>query len=406
MIVLSSFLNARPARAAVLNSSKGQSGVELEDVKAEVQFGEQIVFTATIKTSIPIQNVSIILTDESRGLSRIEPVAVQPDGKTEFHLDMQQTLLRPFTNVIWSYQFTLGDGSTIQSDSFSVRYVDNRFNWQSLESGTLRVNWYNGDAAFGQAALNAVQSGLQSASRLMALDLASPIDVYIYANADDLRGTLTSGGEQWVAGHANPALGVVMVVVEPGAEQGIIMEQRIPHELMHVMMYRSVGVGYNNIPAWLREGTATLAEVFPNADYDRVLADAAASNRLIPIRDLCVSFPSDAGSAFLAYAEARSFTNYVRSVYGSNGLLALAGTYANGIDCEHGTERAFTISLSNLEMQWRATALGQNPILPAMKNIAPYLVLLCLVLIIPIIGMLTARRKKGKPNEPETFVSK
>ena len=240
----------------------------------------------------------------------------------------------------------------------------------------------------------------------MALDLASPIDVYIYASVDDLRGTLFSGGEDWVAGHANPALGVVMVAVEPGAEQNITMEQRIPHELMHVMMYRSVGVGYNNIPAWLREGTATLAEVFPNADYDRILANAAAGNSLIPIKDLCESFPADAGTAFLAYAESRSFTRYLHDTYGSTGLLNLAASYADGVECERGTERAFSISLSNLEMQWRSSVLGQNTFLPALQNIAPYLVLLCLVLIIPLIGMVSARRKKGKPNEPETFVRK
>lgn len=398
VMALSGLLNAQPAQA--------QSGVELENVQADVQFGQQILFTATIKASVPIQSVSIVLLDESQGLSRIEPLSVQPDGKTEYRLDTRQTLLQPFTNVIWHYQFTLGDGSTVQSDSFFVRYADDRFDWQSLESGTLQVNWYDGDAAFGQAALNTVQSGLQSASQLMALDLASPIDVYIYSNADDLRGTLVSGGEQWVAGHANPALGVVMVVVEPGPDQSIRMEQRIPHELMHVMMYRSVGVGYNNIPAWLREGTATLAEVFPNADYDRVLADAAAGNNLIPLTDLCVSFPADAGTAFLAYAEARSFTKYLHDTYGSTGLLNLAASYADGVDCERGTERAFNTSLSNLEVNWRSSALGQNAFLSALQNMAPYLVLLCLVLIIPIIGMLSAQRKKGKPNEPETFVSK
>ncbi len=406
VIALSVVVNARQAQAAAPNSSKGQAGVELENVKADVQFGEQILFTATIKALIPIQSVSIMIVDESQALSRLEPLTVQSDGRTEFRLDTKQTILRPFTNVTWSYQVTLNDGSRVQSDSFSVRYVDNRFNWQTLESGTLRVNWYNGDANFGQTALNAVQSGLQSTSRLMALDLASPIDVYIYASADDLRGTLSSGGEDWVAGHANPALGVVMVVIEPGADQNITMEQRIPHELMHVMMYRSVGVGYNNIPAWLREGTATLAEVFPNADYDRVLANAAAGNNLIPIKDLCASFPADAGTAFLAYAESRSFTKYLHDTYGSTGLLNLAASYADGVDCERGTERSFNVSLSNLEVNWRSSVLGQNALLPALQNIAPYLVLLCLVLIIPMIGMLTARRKKGKPNEPETFVRK
>src|SRR5690349_23888211 len=126
-----------------------------------------------------------------------------------------------------------------------------------LEAGSLHIHWYEGDPNFGQAALNGAQAGLTSISALMALDLTPAVDVFIYATQEDLRGTLVLGGEDWVAGHADPALGVVMVAVEPDAEQNITLERRLPHELMHVMMYRSVGAGYHNLPAWLREGTAT-----------------------------------------------------------------------------------------------------------------------------------------------------
>ena len=380
--------------------AESQSGIQLESVGASYVFGEQITFSAKIKSSITIQSASIIISDEAQGTRYVEPLNVQADGSTEFRFDTKQNILRPFTDVKWSYQFTLSDGSTVQSDSYSLRYVDNRFNWQTLESGKLRVYWYNGDANFGQAALDAAGSGLGSISRLMVLDLTQPSEIYVYANTDDLHGTLVLGGEDWVAGHADPALGVVMVAIEPGAEQNITMEQRIPHELMHVIMYRSLGAGYNNLPAWLREGTATLAETYPNADYDRALADASASNRLIPLKDLCFSFPADVGQAFLAYAESRSFTNYLHDTYGSNGLLKLVGAYADGMDCERGTESAFSVSLANLEVKWRTSVLGQNTLLSLLQNTSSYLVLLCLVLVIPLIGIASTMRKKGSPHEP------
>jgi len=277
------------------------------------------------------------------------------------------------------------------------------FDWQTLEAGTLRVNWYQGDANFGQAALGAAQVGLQSISMLMPLDLAQPVEVTIYANADDFHGALAPGGEDWVAGHADPGRGVVMVVIEPGAEQTILMEQRIPHELMHVMLYRRVGAGYHNIPAWLREGMAALAETYPNADYDRVLADAGANDKLIPLKDLCASFPPNAGEAFLAYAESRSFASYLHDVYGSSGVLSLAGYYADGVDCERGTERAFGVSLSRLELNWRESVLGEKAVGFALRNMLPYLVLLCLVLFIPLAGGLTMMRRKGKAHESETY---
>ena len=270
-----------------------------------------------------------------------------------------------------------------------------QFDWQTLEAGLLRVNWYHGDSHFGQAALSAAQSGLTSVSRLMPVDLSQPVEVFIYANVDDLRNTLDPGSQSWVAGHADPGLGVVMVVVEPGAEQGILMEKRIPHELMHVMLYRQVGAGYDKVPVWLREGLATLAEVYPNAEYDRALVDAAARDRLIPIRELCTSFPVEAGQAFLAYAESRSFTDHLHNTYGSTGLRTLAATYADGVDCEHGPERTFGFSLSKLESEWRSSELGENALLSSLQNISPYLALLCLILLIPLLGIVSTLRKKG-----------
>jgi hypothetical protein len=168
---------------------------------------------------------------------------------------------------------------------------------------------------------------------------------------------------------------------------------------VHVIMYRSVGRGYQNIPAWLREGTATLAEIYPNADYDRVLAGAVTNNGLIPLKDLCLSFPTEAGRAFLAYAQSRSFTDYLHKTYGSAGLLSLVSSYADGVDCERGPERALGISLSALELNWRSSVLGQNAFLSTLKNISPYLVLLCLVLIIPLIGIVSTLRKRGSSNE-------
>ena len=258
----------------------------------------------------------------------------------------------------------------------------------------LKVHWYEGDANFGQEAFETAQAGLESIRRLIPPDLGQPVEIFIYANANDFESALTTGKEDWVAGHATPEQGIVRVLIEPGSEQGIAMEQRIPHELMHIMLYRRVGAGYENIPAWLREGMATLAEMYPNVEYDRVLADAVSSNNVISLKDLCGSFPADAGQAFLAYAEARSFTEFLHKMYGSDGLTNLATVYASGVDCERGTERVFGASLSYLESQWLSSISGRHSVLTGLQNIAPYLMLLCLILIIPMVGIVSTLRKR------------
>jgi hypothetical protein len=262
----------------------------------------------------------------------------------------------------------------------------------------LKVHWYEGDANFGQAALEAAQAGLESIGRLIPSKLEQPVEIFMYVNLEDLQDTLISGEEAWVAGHADPEQDTVLVWIEPGPGQEMAMGQRIPHELMHVMLYRLVGEGYHNLPAWLREGTATLTETYPNEEYPRVLRDAVAKNSLIPLKDLCDSFPADRNHAFLAYAQSGSFVGYLHQTFGPGGLQNLATAYADGMGCERGSERALRHSLSSLESKWRFSALGQKALSFTLQNISPYLVLLCLVLILPMLGILSTLRK-GSSNE-------
>ena len=146
--------------------------------------------------------------------------------------------------------------------------------------------------------------------------------------------------------------------------------------------------------AWLNEGIATLAEINPNADYEHVLSDASNRGALIPMADLCASFPADSAQAFLAYAEARSFTTYLRDTYGAPALLNLAKIYAEGVDCDNGAQRALGTSLSQLELTWREKSLGQNVWGVAFRKMLPYLCLLGLLIGVPLIVGMNSSKKK------------
>jgi Peptidase MA superfamily len=371
-----------------------QAGIEMESTATYI-FGQQITFVAQLKSPVQVQQATIVILDESRGVSHVRPVAFT-DGRSEFVFDTRQNLLRPFSSLSWYYQLTLADGSSVQSASQSIRYEDDRYAWQKLEAGTLRVLWAQGDAAFGQNALNGALSGLQSISDLLPVDLAQPVEIYIYPNQADI--SFLSGEAFEEAGRAYPDLGIALVAAELDSNQSVNLERRIPHELMHVMLYRQVGAGYKNLPVWLSEGFAALAEINPTPDYDRVLLDASNRNALIPLWDLCASFPADSAAAFLAYAEARSFTAYLRDTYGAPALLNLAKVYAGGVDCENGSQNVFGASLAQMDATWREKALGQNVLGVAFRNMLPYLVLLLLLILVPLIVGLNASRQKAGQN--------
>jgi hypothetical protein len=387
-------VSARPAGA--------QSGIELTDARVDYEFGKQIVFSIRIAPVVPIQSATVTF-GEANGISQTQPLTVAPDGLAQYRYDASLNALAPFSSIVFWFSATLPDGTVTRSGTYTFVYADDRFAWKTLERGIFRAHWYEGDEAFGGEVLDAASRGLQAVTDLIPVGDTGPIDIWVYASAQDLQGALFLGGQSWVAGHAGPQLGVVMVSMDPTAEQRIIeVERQVPHELAHVMLYRRIGADYARLPAWLTEGIATMAEaeLYPNPDFETTLNVHAEENTLLPLADLCDSFPSDTANAFLAYAEAESFTRYVVDNYGTTGLSALVSAYADGLDCEQGARQALNQPLSRLEIRWRETELGENRSGVIAFNLFPYLILLGLVLIVPVWGALSrmAERRRNARN--------
>jgi hypothetical protein len=371
--------------------AQAQSGIEVTDVGVFDDFGQHVTFQARIQSPIPISNATLVFSDNFDEIPRRFPLEVGADGVVTYRYDVVQNVLRPFVTITFWFDVTLLDGQTVRSPNYHVQYLDDRFVWQQRTDDLLRVHWYEGDEAFGDELLDVARRGLNGVDALIPASAAAPVDVYVYSSAVDLQNALFLGGEEWQGGHANPKLGVVMVAITPGPGQSIEMETLIPHELAHVMLYRSVGQGYASLPVWLNEGIASLAELYPNPDYDQALRIASQSNSLLPIEELCDTFPLDASRAYLAYAESQSFVRFLRDSYGTSALFLLTSAYADGLNCDQGVVRTLGASLVSLDIRWRETELGANVVGVFLRNMLPYLGLFGLLLLIPMIGFLQRR---------------
>ena len=223
------------------NQAQGQGGIEVENATVAVDFGKTITFTAKIKSPIPIKQVSLLFRGVNEDVTRVETVQVAEDGSVSFTYDASLNVFPPFGSIVFWFQATLADDQTYTSAPITFPYNDNRFPWREMTRGNVTVHWYAGDDAFGAAALDAAGKGMLAMNEFIPISLTEPVNIYIYSNISDLQNTLMLGGEEWVGGHANPELGVVLVAIAPGASQSIEMETEIPHELTHVMLYRSLG---------------------------------------------------------------------------------------------------------------------------------------------------------------------
>lgn len=377
---------------------QGQGGIVVESPTAIVDFGKSITFTAKIKTSIPIQQISLLFREVNEETTRVETLQLTPEGSVSFTYDASQNAFAPFSNIVFWFQATLSDGNTYTSDPNQFQYKDDRFPWRQITRANVTINWYAGDDAFGASVLDSAGLGILTMRDFIPISLTDAIQIYIYSNVNDLQDTLLLGGDKWVGGHAYPELGVVLVAIPPGASQFVEMQTKIPHELAHVMLFRALGENYKKQPVWLIEGIASMVESYANPDYERAMQIANENDTLIPFENLCASFPADSGSAFLAYAQSQSFTTYMRDSFGTSGLARLMDAYNQGFNCELGATQALGVPLSELDLRWRETVLGQNLTGVAFRNLSPFLLLLLIVLVVPIWGaidMLRQRRKNG-----------
>jgi hypothetical protein len=373
LILANNWLTAQPAQ------------VSINDLGVTYIFGESMSFKARIFSIDPIKEVFLFIQPEGQD-SMAEKMTLSGQGELSYIYDLHQKPLPPFSKITYWYRVVFGDGSQEESGNHVFSYEDNHFTWQNLDQGGFQVYWVEGDLAFGQTALNTAKAGLDTAHKYLPGNPPSPLRIFIYPTSDDLQAALQASQISWIAGHANPQLGIIMVTISPGPEQRMEMERQIPHEIMHLVESQAAGDAYSSLPTWLTEGVASLAEIYPNPDFQRSLSKAAESGTLIPLDLLCNGFSHEASSAFLSYAESISFVRFLSERFGSSGLQTLIKKYQDGLGCSEGLQAAYGQSLDQLDAQWKEEVLGINAQVLAWKNLSPYL-LLSLLLLLPPIGL-------------------
>jgi hypothetical protein len=378
----------------LISAPQAAAAQQIENSQVTYTFAGQVILQAEIITDSPIEEVLVFMRNVGETNTLVGDAIVKQGVATYTH-DLTELPLRAFSNVEYWYAVKTQDNDLQNSQIFTFFYEDNRFDWQILEDSPFRVHWYEGDIKFAQSVLDAAQSGLDKSKSILNLVTPDQIDIYVYASGLEMQSTFRLAGLDWIAGHADPDLNVMVVSLPPGPDQRLETDRQIPHELTHILMYQTIQTGYDHQPLWFKEGLASINELRPNPDYYIILNSAIEKDGLIPITELCNNFPTDASGIYLAYAQADSFTRYLHRQYGSPGLQALFHNYSTGMDCERGLELALGETLKQSESQWIVDISGMTTTESAVNNILPWAFLLIIVLGMPAllsIGYLNRRK--------------
>ena len=370
-----------------ISSYSGRTAMaQEEDIAIDVHyaFGEYIDFQGELPRDIQVESIVLFIEVEGEAQTRSGVPGVTEKGEFNMRYDLTDQPFRAYSEITYWIEVTMKNGDVVEFSKQPLQYEDDRFDWQTRGSSQVHVHWYEGDSTFAQSVLDTTRIGLENIQGLLPLELEEDVDIYVYASAKEMRDTLQMSGTNWVGAHTDPDLGVMVVSLPPGPEQRLEMERQIPHELMHIMLYQKLGPAYKNLPTWLNEGLGSVAELYPNPDYLILLNSAYEQDTLLSINALCETFPQDASGAFLAYAEATSFTRYLHQEYGTTGLEDLVNQYSEQVSCERGTEMALGSSLTQLERGWRSAAFGENVTLTTLGDLLPWIVLLIVILAVPV----------------------
>lgn len=326
-------------------------------------------------------------------------IAVLSEGSmilAEVTEDVQSLGIEPFTTITYWWQIDFADGDNYLTDPAFFVYEDNRFDWQSLGDTNITVHWIEGDMTRGQDILNLANDSITRIQHDLALPAPDHVNLYIYPTVGQLQSSMRMGGATWIGGHSHPELGAVLLAASNGAEGQISLERDIPHELVHILLYKRMGDQYHNLPTWLNEGLATLQEGVPNPVYIFELDRAARENALLSMHSLCASFPISEEDALLAYAQSASFTQYLLDIYGVGGVALLLDAYQEGTSCAGGVQRVYQRPISQLQSEWRWTTLSNPNLLDFAQPLLPWLLLgLSVIGVFGIVFLLSRRQHKG-----------
>ncbi|MBL8093532.1 MAG: hypothetical protein JNL73_05145 [Anaerolineales bacterium] len=323
------------------------------------RFGEPLTFTLEAHSGAPITRVSLYVraSEDERTFMGLAQFVSSEQVTATYSFDPHQRTLSAYTPVEYWWEVTDSSGTSTRSEPASFVYVDNRFDWQSLETtdGRLAVHWYAGDAAFGQAALDAATNGYAGGRGLLASAQLERADVYVYKSEADARAALDSASPFWVSGYANPSGNSAIIVADPATPDALSQVARdIPHELMHLLAAQSNGSRLQGVPAWFNEGLAQLNEPAPDPDDAALLANARAAGGLRALAEYCAPFPGDPDDARLAYAHSAAVVRHIRNQFGVTKLSELLAAYAGGLSCEAGVQEALGLTLAGLDQAWQA----------------------------------------------------
>jgi hypothetical protein len=340
-----------------------QSTLSVTDSSVAINFPASLTFKITASSGASITKIRLHYMVDRMTHAKIVseiPLVFTPSTRVtaQWVWDMRMTGGMPPGSSI-DYWWTLSDagGGDLETVPATVHIEDNRYNWHSVTRGNVTLYWYKGDNAFSGALMDAVEAALSRLSDNTGAELTAPVRLYIYASANDLRGSMIFP-QEWTGGVAFTEYGVIAIGIATDSASLAWGEKAIAHELTHLVVHQVTFNPYNSLPTWLDEGLAMSAEGELDPEFVSALSQAEENNALISIRSLASPFSAYTDLSLLSYAESYEVVTYLINTFGRDKMLELLNTFAQGSGYDEALQKVYGFDMDGLNAAWRASLEG------------------------------------------------
>jgi len=347
---------------------------DLANNQAVIAFPTSISFQATINADANIN--SVVLEYGTNQLTCGEVVAKafpQFDPGTnvnvEWTWEMRQSgSLPPGAQIWWRWRYSEESGRESVSDLQTITWLDAEHDWRAITADNLNLHWYFGNESFAVDLLNTAKHGLDFNRTRSGLTSQSPIDLYIYADTEDLRNAVLYE-PSWTGGQAFPAHDIVIIgIAQSDLDWG---QDAIVHELTHVLVGHLTFSCLGSVPTWLNEGLAMYSEGELDASYQSQLENAVEEDTLLPVRSLNTGFSEVPNQAYLSYSQSYSLVKFLIESYGQNKMTSLLVSLRDGETIDNALLNIYEFNVEGLEDEWRKSIQAQPRSVSAQPTVLP-----------------------------------
>ena len=335
---------------------QAQSRLTILDSSAQAEFPSGLSFNLSAQSAVDITDIRLCYTVDRVSFAQVTSevyIEVVPASTIDVNWTLEMVKiggLPPGSSVDYWWIVKDASGGKIETTPSRVQFDDNRYSWRSLIEGEVTIYWYKGNDSFAREIMLSAQQALARLTEDTGAKLEKPVKLYIYTNAQDLRGAMIYP-QEWTGGVAFTRYGIIAIGID---SDNIHWGKRaVAHELTHLVIHQMTLNPYNDLPTWLDEGLAMHTEGVLGLEYTAYLNKAIAEGSLISVRSLSSPFSAYAGQSYLSYAQSYSLVDFLISKYGQAKMLELLLIFRQGSSYDGALEKVYGFDMDGLDTLWQ-----------------------------------------------------